>query len=59
MVRNSLKYVAWNGYKAVTSDLKAFYQAPTEEAALIALDAFVKVWDDKYPQISKSSFFQL
>jgi len=54
MVRNSLKYVAWKDYKAVTSGLKAVYQAPTEETALMALDAFAGVWDDKYPQISKS-----
>jgi putative transposase len=54
MVRNSLKYVAWKDYKAVTSGLKTVYQAPTEEAALMALDAFAKVWDDRYPQISKS-----
>jgi putative transposase len=54
MVRNSLKYVSWKDYKAVTSGLKAVYQAPTEDAALIALDAFANVWDDKYPQISKS-----
>ncbi|MGV3977814.1 IS256 family transposase [Citrobacter freundii] len=54
MVRNSLKYVSWKDYKAVTSGLKVVYQAPTEEAALMALDAFAKVWDDKYPQISKS-----
>lgn len=54
MVRNSLKYVSWKDYKAVTSGLKTVYQAPTEEAALMALDAFAKAWDDKYPQISKS-----
>ena len=54
MVRNSLKYVSRKDYKAVTSGLKTVYQAPTEEAALMALDAFAKVWDDKYPQISKS-----
>lgn len=54
MVRNSLKYVSWKDYKAVTSGLKAVYQAPTEEAALMALDAFAGEWDDKYPQISKS-----
>ncbi|MGO4747007.1 IS256 family transposase [Serratia quinivorans] len=54
MVRNSLKYVSWKDYKAVTSGLKAVYQAPTEDAALMALDAFANVWDDKYPQISKS-----
>ncbi|ECA1330158.1 transposase, partial [Salmonella enterica subsp. enterica serovar Leatherhead] len=34
--------------------LKAVYQAPTEEAALMALDAFADAWDYKYPQISKS-----
>lgn len=54
MVRNSLKYVTWKDYKAVTSGLKAVYQASTEEAALMALDAFAGAWDDKYPQISKS-----
>ncbi|MDU2940423.1 MAG: IS256 family transposase [Enterobacteriaceae bacterium] len=54
MVRNSLKYVSWKDYKAVTSGLKAVYQAPTEDAALMALDAFAEEWDDRYPQISKS-----
>jgi putative transposase len=54
MVRNSLKYVSWKDYKGVTGGLKTVYQAPTEEAALMALDTFADVWDDKYPQISKS-----
>lgn len=54
MVRNSLKYVSWKDYKAVTSGLKAVYQASTEEAALMALNTFAEAWDCKYPQISKS-----
>ncbi|WP_407274902.1 IS256 family transposase [Dickeya ananatis] len=54
MVRNSLKYVSWKDYKDITSGLKAVYRAPTEEAALMALEAFAGVWDEKYPQISKS-----
>lgn len=54
MVRNSLKYVSWKDYKAVTSGLKTVYQAATEEAALMALDKFASEWDNKYPQISKS-----
>lgn len=54
MVRNSLKYVSWKDYKAVTSDLKRIYQAVTEESALQALEVFASTWDDKYPQISKS-----
>lgn len=51
---DGLKFVSWKDYKAVTSGLKAVYQAPTEEAALMALDKFAGVWDEKYPQISKS-----
>ena len=54
MVRNSVKYVPWKDYKAVTSDLKQIYQSVTEEEAIQALDAFSANWDDKYPQISKS-----
>ncbi|EQA07592.1 putative transposase [Glaesserella parasuis D74] len=29
LVRNSLKFVSWKDYKAVTADLKQVYQAPT------------------------------
>lgn len=54
MVRNSLKYVSWEDYKAITSGLKTVYQGPTEEAALMALDNFSDACDDKYLQISKS-----
>ncbi len=34
MVRNSLRFVSWKDYKAVTRDLKAIYQAPTERGRL-------------------------
>lgn len=54
MVRNSLKYVVWKDYKAVTAGLNTIYQAATEDAALLALDKFAGIWDEKYPQISKS-----
>lgn len=54
MVRNSLKYVSWKDYKAVTAGLKTVYRAPTEVSALIALEKFALIWDEKYPQISKS-----
>lgn len=54
MVRNSLKYVPWKDYKAVTADLKQIYRSVTEDEALHALDAFGERWDDKYPQISRS-----
>ena len=45
MVRNSLRFVSWKDYKAVTRDLKAIYQAPTEEAGLQALEAFSSARD--------------
>ncbi|EKL40083.1 transposase, mutator-like family protein, partial [Acinetobacter baumannii OIFC098] len=38
VVRNSLRFVSWKDYKAVTSGLKAIYQASTEENALKSLD---------------------
>ena len=54
MVRNSMKYVPWKDYKAITADLKIIYQSATEEEALQALDEFAERWDEKYPQISRS-----
>ncbi len=54
MVRNSLKYVSWKDYKAVTTGLKTIYRAATEASALMELEKFAQTWDDKYPQISKS-----
>lgn len=54
MVRNSLKYVSWKDYKAVTGDLKRIYQSPTEDKALAELERFGSQWDGTYPQISKS-----
>ncbi|EMD4605952.1 IS256 family transposase, partial [Salmonella enterica] len=43
MVRNSLWFVSWKDYKAVTRDLKAIY-----------LEAFSSVRDNRYPQIIPS-----
>jgi len=54
MIRNSVRYVPWKDYKAVTADLKKIYQSVTEEEALLALDAFEARWDTHYPQISRS-----
>ena len=54
MVRNSLRFVSWKDYKAVTRNLKAVYQAPTEEAGQQAPEAFAAARDSRYPQISRS-----
>jgi putative transposase len=52
MIRNSLKYVAWRDYKAITRDLKLIYTAPTEAAAKDALTAFKSTWHSQYPTIT-------
>ena len=54
MVRNSMKYVPWKGYKAIAADLKRIYQSATEDEALLALGQLADQWDDKYPQISRA-----
>ena len=54
MVRNSLRYVVWKDYKAITADLKSIYRSATEEEARTNLDRFASKWDEKYPQISRS-----
>ncbi|SUB34714.1 Transposase and inactivated derivatives [[Pasteurella] mairii] len=50
-VRNSLKYVSWKDYKAVTADLKQAYQAPTEAQARKNLTALSQKWQEKYPLV--------
>ena len=52
MVRNSLKYVAYKDYKAVTADLKSIYRAATLAEAERALETFAERWDALYPSIS-------
>ena len=54
MVRNSVRYVPWKDYKAVTADLKNIYQSTTEDEALTALEHLEQRWDERYPQISRS-----
>lgn len=54
MIRNSLRFVSWKDRKSVAADLKAVYQAVTEEQAQMRLSEFARKWDTKYPTISKS-----
>jgi len=53
-IRNSTKYVSYKDLKAVMADLKAIYQAPSEDDALYHLEEFKDKWGKKYPQIAKS-----
>jgi len=53
-IRSSTRYVSYKDVKAFTAALKPVYKAPTEEAALLALDELERVWGAKYPAGVKS-----
>lgn len=53
-IRNTARYVVWKDKKAFTRDMKQIYNAPTKEAARVALDDFATVWEDKYSYAIKS-----
>ena len=53
-IRNSTKYVSYKDIKAVMSDLKRVYGAPTLDDAEYRLEEFRDKWGKKYPQILKS-----
>ena len=48
VIRNSLKYVSYQDRKAFSGVMKGIYKAPTEEAAMLAMDELKKEWGDKY-----------
>lgn len=47
-IRASTRYVSYKDLKAFTADLKPVYKAPTEEAALAAMDELEAKWGAKY-----------
>jgi putative transposase len=53
-VRNSIRYVSYKDVKKVTGDLKSIYTAPTEVAAIAALDRFEQEWGQRYPLVVAS-----
>jgi transposase-like protein len=53
-VRNTLKYVGEKNRKEFANDLKTIYHAPTEEAALEALERVTEKWEGSYPNAMKS-----
>ena len=53
LLRNALAYVSWQDRKQVVAALKPIYQAPTADAAGLALDAFeAGPWGQKYAAIA-------
>ena len=53
-IRNSIRYVSYKDTKKLIADLRPIYQAPSEEAALTALDEFDGIWGGKYPLVVQS-----
>ena len=53
-VRNTLKYVGDKNKKEFANDLKTIYHAPSEEAALEALERVTEKWESHYPNAMKS-----
>lgn len=53
-IRNSLRYIASKDQKAFIKELKAVYQAPTEDIALNELDNLENNWSDKYSIVIQS-----
>jgi len=53
-IRNTIKYVGSKNQKEFMKDLKLVYQAPTEEAGILALDKLDQKWGEKYPYPIKS-----
>jgi putative transposase len=54
MVRNSLRYTSWKDRRFLAVDLKAIYRAPTEEQAILALEALETKWGNRYPMVIAS-----
>ncbi len=54
MIRNSVRFVGWTKRKALCADLRRVYGAPTEDAALAALDEFEKTWGKSHPLVVAS-----
>ena len=53
LVRHSLNYVSWKQRRAVATDLRPVYTAPTAEEAARRLEEFAAKWDGSHPTISQ------
>ena len=53
-IRNSIRYVSYKDTKKLLAGLKPVYTAPSEEAALAALEEFESAWGLRYPLVVQS-----
>ena len=54
LIRTSTRYVPWKLRKALCADLRAVYNAPTEEAARDAFERFAAQWEERCPLAVKT-----
>jgi putative transposase len=52
MIRSSTRFVPWKERRAVCADLRKVYTATDEETASDELDAFEKIWGERFPMIA-------
>jgi putative transposase len=50
----SMNFASWKERRYIARDLRAIYQASTVEGAKLALEAFCRTWDHRYPLIGQS-----
>ena len=53
-IRNSIRYVSYKDTQKLLAGLKPVYTAPSEEAALAALEEFEVAWGKRYPLVVQS-----
>src|SRR5699024_3251976 len=53
LTRNSFKLVSYRDRTALARDMRSIYQAPTWEAAEMALEEFAEQWNRRYPGVVK------
>ena len=53
-IRNAFRYVVWKDKKEFAKDMKMIYNAPTKQAAELALNDFSEKWNSKYSYAIKS-----
>jgi putative transposase len=51
LIRGSIRYASWKDRKKIVASLRPIYQAPTADAAGVALDEFEAQWGPHYPAI--------
>jgi putative transposase len=49
LIRNTFRLTSRRDHDAIKRGIKPIYEAPTADAAAVALDEFAEAWEKKYP----------